>query len=161
MGLAILIMRVPPSAASGELVRGLAIGLFLAALAAAMFIVLQRESLSTVVRWMISPSADAAGQAGGNSAQLCRHLQLAAAPLSFARNSFASWLATALWAWIAVRLIGKPLSFPSILAIRPFFTASAAPPSSCRAQSAFRRPLMLCSARSSASPRRLRWLCPF
>jgi putative membrane protein len=117
MGLAILIMRVPPSAASGELARGLAVGLFVAALAAAMFIVLQRESLSTVVRWMTRLLPDAAGRAGAIQHSFA---DMYDSPLRLSLSlavHLASWLATALWAWIAVRLIGKSLSFPSILAI--------------------------------------------
>jgi glycosyltransferase 2 family protein len=116
-GLAILLMRVPPSAASGELARGLAIGLFAAALGAAMFIVLQRKSFSTIVRWMTRLLPEAAGRA--DAMQRCL-TAIYDSPLRLAASlaiHLLSWLATAVWAWFAIRLVGSSLSFSSIVAI--------------------------------------------
>ncbi|HEX4157546.1 MAG TPA: lysylphosphatidylglycerol synthase domain-containing protein [Rhizomicrobium sp.] len=116
-GLAILVTRVPPSAASGQLARGIAIGLFAAALGAAVFVVLQRKSLSTIVRWMSRLLPEAAGRAGA-----IQHIfaEIYESPLRLGLSlaiHLTGWLATALWAWLAVRLIGQPLSFSSIVAI--------------------------------------------
>jgi putative membrane protein len=116
-GFAILITRVPPSAASGQLVHGLAIGLFAAALGAAVFVVLQRKSLSTIVRWMTRLLPESAGRAGAIQHSF---VDIYDSPLRLALSlgmHLTGWLATALWAWIAVRLIGSPLSFSSIVAI--------------------------------------------
>lgn len=117
VGLAILVTRVPPTAASGQLARGIAIGLFAAALGAAAFVVLQRKSFAAVVRWMSHLLPETAGKAG--AVQHC-FADLYDSPLRLALSlaiHFTAWLATALWAWFAVRLIGKPLSFSSIVAI--------------------------------------------
>lgn len=116
-GLAILVARVPPSAASGQLVRGLAIGLFAAALGAAVFVVLQRKSFSTIVRWMTRLLPETAGKATAIERSFT---ELYDSPLRVALSlaiHLTGWLATALWAWFAVRLIGKPLSFSSVVAI--------------------------------------------
>jgi len=116
-GLAILVTRVPPSAASGQLARGIAIGLLAAALGAAAFVVLQQKSFSTIVRWMSRLLPGTAGRAG---AVQHRFAELYGSPLRLAFSlaiHLTCWLATALWAWFAVRLIGKPLSVSSIVAI--------------------------------------------
>ncbi len=116
-GLAILLLRVPPSAATGELARGLAIGLFAAALGAAVFIVLQRRSFSTIVRWMMRLLPEAAGRADAVQRSFAAIYD---SPLRLASSlaiHLASWLATAIWAWLAIRLIGISLSFSSIVAI--------------------------------------------
>ena len=62
-GLAILVARVPPSAASGQLARGIAIGLLAAVLGAASFVVLQQKSFSTIVSWMSRLMPGTAGRA--------------------------------------------------------------------------------------------------
>ncbi len=116
-GLAILVTRVPPSAASGQLVRGIAIGLTAAALGAAVFVVLQRKSFSTVVCWMTRLLPEAAGRAGAIQHSFA---ELYESPMRLAFSlaiHLTGWLATALWAWFAVRLIGKPVSLSSIVAI--------------------------------------------
>ncbi|HTT83417.1 MAG TPA: lysylphosphatidylglycerol synthase domain-containing protein [Rhizomicrobium sp.] len=116
-GLAILVTRVPPSAASGQLARALAMGLFAASLGAAAFVVLQRRSFSAIVRWMARVLPEAAGRA--EAVQLS-FAELYDAPSRLAGSlaiHLTCWLATALWAWFTVRLIGKPLSISSIVAI--------------------------------------------
>jgi putative membrane protein len=116
-GLAILVVRAPPSAASGNLVRGIALGLLAATLGAALFVVLQRKSFSTIVRWMTRLLPETAGRAGAVQHNFAAIYD---SPLRLALSlviHLAAWLATALWAWFAVRLIGKPMSFSSIVAI--------------------------------------------
>jgi putative membrane protein len=116
-GLAILVARVPPSAASGQLARGIAIGLLAAVLGAASFVVLQQKSFSTIVSWM---SRLIPGTAGRAEVIQHRFAELYDSPLRLAASlaiHLTCWLATALWAWFAVRLIGKPLPITSIVAI--------------------------------------------
>jgi putative membrane protein len=116
-GLAILVARVPPSAASGQLARGIAIGLLAAVLGAASFVVLQQKSFSTIVSWM---SRLMPGTAGRAEVIQRRFAELYDSPLRLAASlaiHLTCWLATALWAWFAVRLIGKPLPITSIVAI--------------------------------------------
>lgn len=116
-GFAILITRVPPSAASSGLARGLAIGLSAGAVGAALFVVLQRRSFSRIVRWMSRFLPETAAKADAVQRSFVAIYQ---APLRLALSlaiHLSAWLATAVWAWLAIRFIGHRLSFPSVLAI--------------------------------------------
>lgn len=116
-GFAILVTGGPSSPASGQLARGVAIGLIGAALGAAVFVVLQRKSLFSIVRWMTRMLPEAAGRAGAiqhSFAEIYDSPKRLAFSLAI---HLTGWLATALWAWFAVRLIGRPMPFSAIVAI--------------------------------------------
>lgn len=88
-----------------------------AAVAAALFLLLQQRSLGVIAHW-------SRGYLPVASAWLRKvHTGLAdirASPLSLAvcfAVHLSGWLGTALWAWIALRLIGRPVSFPLVFAI--------------------------------------------
>ncbi|HEY3638145.1 MAG TPA: lysylphosphatidylglycerol synthase domain-containing protein [Rhizomicrobium sp.] len=117
VGLSILITHVHPSVASGELVRGISIGLIVAAIGAAILVVLQRKSFTTIVRWMVRLLPDAAGRA---SAVQSRFAEIYNSPVRLAVSltiHLLGWLGTVGWAWLAIRLIGLTLPFTSIVAI--------------------------------------------
>lgn len=116
-GLAILGTRVRLSGATGDLAKGLAVGLLVTALGAALFVIVQRRSFSAIVGAMVRRLPEAAARAKTvhrNFDAIYRSpLRLAVALVIH----LSGWFATALWAWIAVRLIGRHLSFSSVLGI--------------------------------------------
>ncbi|MGH6889401.1 MAG: lysylphosphatidylglycerol synthase domain-containing protein [Rhizomicrobium sp.] len=116
-GFAILMTRVPPSAASSGLARGIAIGLSAAAVGAALFVVLQRKSFSRIVGWMSRLLPETAAKAGAVQRSFATIYSAPLRLLLALAIHLAAWVATALWAWLAIRFIGRSLSFPSVLAI--------------------------------------------
>ena len=116
-GLAILLGRVRLAGATGELAKWLAIGLLVAALGAALFVVVQQRSFSPIVRGMarLLPEATARARAVHRNfiAIYDSPLRLAAA----LALHLSGWFATAVWAWIAMRLVGVRLPLLSMLAI--------------------------------------------
>lgn len=116
-GFAILMTRVPPSAASSGLARGLAIGLSAAAVGAALFVVLQRRSFKRIVRWMSRLLPETAAKAGAVQRSFTTIYSAPWRLLLALVIHLAAWVATAVWAWLAIRFIGRRLSFPSVLAI--------------------------------------------
>lgn len=122
-GLAILLLSVPRSAASRALVETLVIGLGAAALGAVLFVILQQRSFAVFERWAARLLPRAAAQAGAVHRKLA---EIHASPFRLAISAtihMASWIATAFWAWIAIRLIGRHLAFPSVLAIEAILYA--------------------------------------
>lgn len=116
-GLAILVTHVRLAGATDELAKGVAIGLSLMALGAALFVILQRRSFAAIVRNMARLLPEAAGQAKAVHRNFIAiydsPLRLAAA---FAIH-LSGWFATVLWAWLAIRMIGRHLSLSSVLGI--------------------------------------------
>jgi putative membrane protein len=122
-GLAILIARVPRTHTSGVLVESVAAGLFVVAVGVAIFLLLQRRSFGALERWAARLLPATAAQAGAVHRNLAR---IHSAPLRLGVSfgfHLASWVATAVWAWIAIRLIGSHLSFPSVLAMEAILYA--------------------------------------
>lgn len=122
-GLAILVLVVPRSPASGTLVETLAIGLGAAALGVVLFIILQQRSFAVFELWAARLLPRAAARAGAVHRKLA---EIHASPLRLGISAaihMASWIATALWAWIAIKLIGRHLAFPSVLAIEAILYA--------------------------------------
>ena len=122
-GLSVLIIVVPHSATSSALVKTLAIGVIAAAAGAAIFVVLQQRSFAIFERWAERLLPRAAAQAGAVHRKLA---EIHASPLRLAVSAvihMMSWIATALWAWIAIRLIGRHLAFTSVLAIEAILYA--------------------------------------
>jgi putative membrane protein len=122
-GLAILIGRSPRSPEGRALVDSLAFGLVAAVACAALFFLLQRRSLERLGRWAERLLPQAAAQAGALHRSL---VEIHSSPLRLAASlgiHLVSWIATALWAWIAIRLIGKHLAFSSVLAIEAILYA--------------------------------------
>lgn len=116
-GFGILVTRVPPSAASTGLVRGVAIGLAIAAVIAALLVVLQRQSFSRIVRWMSRLLPETAARANAVQRSFATIYGAPLRLLLALAIHLAAWVATAVWAWLAIRFIGRSLSFPSVLAI--------------------------------------------
>lgn len=116
-GFAILLARAPASAASSGLAKGLAIGLFLGALCVALFAIFQRHSFVRVARWTsrLLPTTTIRAAAVQRSFAAI-HGNPVRLGISLAIH-LTGWMATAGWAWIAIRLIGRTLSFPSVIAI--------------------------------------------
>ncbi|HWE06634.1 MAG TPA: lysylphosphatidylglycerol synthase domain-containing protein [Rhizomicrobium sp.] len=122
-GLAILIVRVPGSPSSQTLAETLAIGIVVAAAGAMLFLLVQRRSLVLLERW----AGRVLPQAAARAASIHRRLaEIHASPVRLGASlaiHFASWLATAFWSWIAIRLIGRHIAFPSVLAIEAILSA--------------------------------------
>ena len=122
-GLAILIVRVPGSPSSKALAETLAIGIVVAAAGAILFLLVQRRSFALLERW----AGRVFPQAAGRAASIHRRLaEIHASPVRLGASlviHLASWLATALWSWIAIRLIGRQIAFPSVLAIEAILSA--------------------------------------
>jgi putative membrane protein len=122
-GLAILIAVVPHSTANAALTRSTVIGIGAAVIAAALFLLLQQRGLLPIARW----SSRHFPKAGVWLRKLHDCLgEIRASPIRLA-ISFAihicGWTGTALWAWIALRLIGRPVSFPLVFAIEAILYA--------------------------------------
>lgn len=122
-GLAVVIIRAPRSAFSGTLVEGLATILIAASLGIALFVVLQRRAFGAIERLVAQFLPRAAAQAGAAHRTFgeihASRLRLAGS----AAIHLCSWLATALWAWIAIHLIGGHLSYPAVLVIEAIVSA--------------------------------------
>jgi len=122
-GLAVLLSRAPHSPSSRVLVDSLAIALAVATAGVAFFLLLQRRSLEILERWVTRVLPQAASQAVAVRRSIA---DIHASPLRLVVSltiHLASWLATVGWAWIALRLIGRPLAFSSVLAIEAILYA--------------------------------------
>jgi putative membrane protein len=122
-GLAILIVRVPGSPSSKALAETLAIGIVVAAAGATLFLLVQRRSVALLERW----AGRVLPQAAAGAASIHHRLtEIHASPVRLGASlaiHLASWLATAVWSWIAIRLIGRHIAFPSVLAIEAILSA--------------------------------------
>lgn len=122
-GLAILVVGVPSSPSSKALAEGLTVGIVIAAAAAALFLLVQRQSLVLLERLAARVLPQAAAGAGSIHRRLA---EIHAAPLRLCvclAIHLTCWFATAVWAWIAIRLIGKHIAFSSVFAIEAILSA--------------------------------------
>jgi len=117
VGLAILLTLAPRSPANASLTRSIALGVVAAVIAAALFLLLQRRGLGAMSHWSRSYFPKVSQWLGKVHHGLA---EIRASPLGLAicfAIHICGWVCTVVWAWIALRLIGRPISFPLIFAI--------------------------------------------
>jgi putative membrane protein len=122
-GLAVLLTLLPHSQANTDLTRSTTIGVVAAVIGATLFLLLQQRGLAPIARWSgrYFPKAgvwlgklhDSLGEIHASPPRLA---------ISFAIH-ICGWIGTALWAWIALRLIGRPVSFLFVFAIEAILYA--------------------------------------
>ncbi len=124
LGLAILIARVPRTSLAASLTTGLLIGLVLAVAAGALFLALQRYGHRFTVKLAarLLPRAVATTASVGVSLDAIYRSRMRVG-LSSALH-FGGWIASAIGAWIAFRLIGARADFESVLAIESLVYAA-------------------------------------
>jgi putative membrane protein len=116
-GLVILAARVPQSSHVAVLIRGCALGLALAVVAAALFIALQRRSGQITARLARRMLRGAGQRFSGLAATLeTIYRSPARVALSVALH-LAAWIGNAAAVWLAFRLIGARIDFSSAIAI--------------------------------------------
>jgi glycosyltransferase 2 family protein len=122
-GLAVLVARAPHTASSRTLAESVAFGLIIAAAGAGLFLLAQRQGLAALKRWAARVLPQAAAQAGAIHRSLA---EIHASPRRLALAlciHLACWIATAFWAYLAIRLIGRHLPFVSVFAIEAILYA--------------------------------------
>jgi putative membrane protein len=123
IGIVILLARVPTSPSSTALADGVMLGIAVAMVGAGGFLVVQRRGLALVERLAARFLPSAAAQAGAVHRAVA---QIHAAPLrllfSFVVH-LTCWIATAGWAWCAMRLMGIHAPFPAVVAIEALLYA--------------------------------------
>ncbi len=124
VGVAIFGACVPRTSLSESLSRGVFIGLIVAVLAAAVFLLLQRHSdrvmARITVRYFPSAIAAAAGVTAALGAMYRSVLRVAG---SVALHSV-GWVTSAIGAWIAFRLVGAHVGFAPVMALESLICAT-------------------------------------
>jgi putative membrane protein len=123
-GVLILDLRAPPTSFAHSLMQGLLIGLVCAVAAAGVFLALQRHGHGLIDKLTarILPSA-LGGTATVSAALKSIYRARARVGISMAVH-FVGWIASALSAWIAFRLIGTRVDLASVLAIESVVCAT-------------------------------------
>ncbi len=122
-GIAILLERVPASPSSAALFHAAAIGVLLAALGAAGFVLFQKHGLALAARLAERFLPSVATHAGAvDDAVAAIHASPLRLSLSLVIH-LGGWTASALGTWVAVRLIGIHTPFVSVLAIEALLSA--------------------------------------
>jgi len=119
----VFLMTFARRAAASALTRSVAVGLVLGLIIVALFSLFQRHGVSALERW--SGRWFPKGRVwltGLHSSLGAIH----ASPLRLATSltfHLCGWAGTALWAWLALYLIGRPLSFPFVFTIEAILCA--------------------------------------
>ena len=117
LGIVILTARAPPTSLTASLTRVCVIGLVLATIAGALFLALQRYGHRLTARLAARLLRGAGAAMEAVSAVLDEiYRSPARVGLSLAIH-FAEWIACAIGAWIAFRLIGARVDLASVMAI--------------------------------------------
>jgi putative membrane protein len=129
LGVALLAARAPRGSLTAVLTRDTLIGLGVAAIAAALFVAVQRRGLPLAAR-LVAPLLKRLGEAGAAAGATLDAIYRA--PLRVALSSvlhFAGWIASGAGAWIGLRLIGVQVDLGAALGIESLLYAmrSAAP----------------------------------
>lgn len=124
LGVAFLSQRVQRTPFTQSLTTGLCIGLAIAAIAGAVFVVLQRSSQSMTARLLsrIFPGAIAA-----TAAVTAALNAIYRSPLRVSASvalHFAGWIASGIGVWIAFRLMGAHIDLAAVLAIESLISAT-------------------------------------
>ncbi len=124
LGLAILIARVPRSESSASLTAVVLVVILLAAVAGGLFLALQRygHRMTAKLAGRFLPRAVATAAAVGAALDSI-YRSRERVGLSLALH-FAAWIASAIGAWIAFRLIGARVDLESVLAIESLVYAA-------------------------------------
>jgi len=124
LGVLLLIARAPHDAATASLTRMFEIGLAFAAIAGALFVVLQRYGHRLTGRFAVGVLRGAGAATAAVTAMLNTiYRSPARVGLSLAIH-LAEWIACAIGAWIAFRLIGVRVDLVSVLAIESLVYAA-------------------------------------
>lgn len=120
---AIVLVHLPGGSSQTALARGGAIAVLFGIFGAAGFLLLQRRGFSLAERFVIRIVPGAAMHASAvTQAMRAIHARPARIVLSFAFH-LAGWFAAAGFGWLAIRLIGRRIDFPSIIAIEGMLCA--------------------------------------
>jgi glycosyltransferase 2 family protein len=123
LGLALLVRLEPETRAAAPVLIGLAV----AALAAAIFVIVQRHGFALFDRIAGAVGRGWAERGAVGAASLHAALEgIYGRPLGLWLSSvlhLCCWVASAIEAWIALRLAGQPLSFAAVLAIESLLYA--------------------------------------
>jgi len=124
LGVAILSARSPRTAFTLSLTTGFVIGLVVAVLAGGLLLALQRYSRRMTARITARVFPGAVAATAAVSAELAAIYR---SPLRIAISAalhFAGWIASAIGAWIAFRLIGAHIGLTAVLAIESLISAA-------------------------------------
>ena len=116
-GMVILAARVPEGSHVAALIRGCAIGLALAVIAAALFIALQRRSGQITARLASRMLRGAGQRLNGLGAALEMIYRSPARVVSSVALHLAAWIGNAATVWLAFRLIGVRIDLTAAIAI--------------------------------------------
>ena len=116
-GMVILAARVPQSSHAAALIRGCAIGLVLAVIAAALFIALQRRSGQITARLAARMLRGAGQRLNGLSAALETIYRSPARVVLSVLLHVGAWIGNAAAVWLAFRLIGARIDLMAAVAI--------------------------------------------
>jgi hypothetical protein len=123
IGIAVFLVRVPVSPSSSALFHAAALGVFLAAIGAAIFFLAQKRGFALVERLALRFLPGAAAGAGAvHDTMAAIHASPLRLLLSFCVH-LSAWTASALGTWIAIRLIGIHVPFLAVLAIEALLSA--------------------------------------
>jgi len=116
-GLAFLLTLAPRAQENTALAKGVGLGTIAAIIAAALFFLIQQKATATLARWgrRYSPTA---GEWLDRLHDSLSEIRAAAPALVVSLGiHFCGWLGTALWAWIALDLIGHRIPFAFVFTI--------------------------------------------
>jgi putative membrane protein len=117
LGVAILVARVPRDSRVASLTTACVIGLVVAALAAGLFIAVQRHG-RRITSYLAAPLLRAAGQTlTGVSAALQEIYRSPPRVFLSVTLHFAAWITSAMVVWLGFRLIGSHVDLAAVLAI--------------------------------------------
>jgi glycosyltransferase 2 family protein len=116
-GMVILATRVPQSSHAAALIRGCAIGLALAVIAAALFIALQRRSGQLTARLASRMLRGAGQRLNGLGAALETIYRFPSRVVLSVALHLAAWIGNAAAVWLAFRLIGTRIDLTAAIAI--------------------------------------------
>jgi len=124
LGVLTLDLRAAPTSFAHSLTRGLLIGLVFAVAAAGVFLALQRHGHGLIDKLTTRILPGALGRTAAVSTALKSiYRSRARVGLSLALH-FVGWIASALGAWIAFRLVGARIDLASVLAIESVVCAT-------------------------------------
>jgi uncharacterized membrane protein YbhN (UPF0104 family) len=120
----ILDLRAPATSFAHSLMQGLVIGLACAIGAAGIFLALQRHGQGLIDRLMVRILPSALGRTAAVSVELKAIYRSRRRVAASSVIHFVGWIASAVSAWIAFRLIGARIELVSVLAIESVVCAT-------------------------------------
>ncbi len=125
LGVAILIVRIPHGAGASLRTTGLVAGVVLAAAGAAVLLILQLKGRRLTERIAVRLLPDSAGAATKALAGVLDEIYRSRARVILSATlHLAGWIAGAVFAWIAYRLIGVHAQLPAVIAIESLVYAA-------------------------------------